>query len=144
MVRYLSLGAPNRLFLEFSSDLSSASSLCRSFSRHLPQIQPRRRCYSLGQGQENRLIEAQSAYGLIDRPFQNLVDRSIHLANQTIQLVLNILPSPQLARPLPIRQLSHRTSQFTIRSYFPVPTPAKPPPSHPTVPAVPAAPDLPQ
>jgi hypothetical protein len=27
MVRYLSLGAPNRLFLEFSSDLSSASSL---------------------------------------------------------------------------------------------------------------------
>jgi hypothetical protein len=42
--------------------------------------------YALGQGQEPRSIEAQSAYGLIDRPFQNLVDRdrSIHLANQTI------------------------------------------------------------
>jgi hypothetical protein len=78
-------------------------------------------------------IDAQSTSGLYDRPGQNLIDRSIHLAKQAIQLVLNILPPIQLARPLPIRRLSRPMSWFTIHRHFSVPMRAKPPPSRLTV-----------
>jgi hypothetical protein len=71
--------------------------------------------HAMPQAGQGIWIDAQSTSGLCDRPFQNLLDRCIHLADQTLQLVLNILPSPQLAPPLPIPQLARRMSRLTIR-----------------------------